>query len=100
MSRRVNRPVDVRVNEGGEPLAFIDCSHDNRFSSGDRTVPVLACLAHWREWIGILDGEPERDVWQVETSLGICELHCLHYVPNAKDGQAPHEDWLLACWMD
>lgn len=36
---------------------------------------VLHVHSFHREWIGALEGEPERDVWKVETARGILELH-------------------------
>jgi hypothetical protein len=45
---------------------------------------VLHVHSHHREWIGALEGEPERDVWKVETARGILELHHIQ------------ESWILA----
>jgi hypothetical protein len=61
-------------------------------------VPVLQRLTTFREWIGILDGEPQRDVWRVETARGICELHYLSY-PDGNTDTAPGS-WLLVGWED
>ena len=36
---------------------------------------VLHVHSFHKEWIGVLEGEPERDVWRVETAKGIVELH-------------------------
>lgn len=58
--------------------------------------PITAVLSHHREWIGILDGEPERDIWIVETPQGIAELHCLRATgEDDKPG-----DWILHRWLD
>ena len=80
MSRRVNTPATVQTDpDTGVPVR-VDGA------------PVLAVLDHWREWIGILQSEPERDVWRVELARGICELHKLHLVHSSC--------WLLAGWED
>ena len=77
MSRIVSRPVSVETDPAtGEPLRVDG-------------VAVRRVLDHWREWIGILQGEPERDLWRLETPHGICEVHCV----------APSH-WLLARWED
>jgi hypothetical protein len=34
--------------------------------------------------VGILDGEPERDIWHVLTARGACELHHLR-LPTVGD---------------
>ena len=67
--------------------------------------PVLSVVAHHREWIGVLDGEPERDVWRVLIGRGVCELHYLHY-PTGSAGDAElaessdNGEWLLVRWED
>lgn len=79
MSRIANRPVSVEIDPAtGEPLRVDG-------------IVVRRVLDHWREWIGILQGEPERDLWrlELETPRGICEVHFLE--PN---------HWLLARWED
>ncbi|MES2465414.1 MAG: hypothetical protein V4671_33010 [Armatimonadota bacterium] len=77
MSRISNRLVSVETDPvTGEPLRV-------------EGVPVRRVLDHWREWIGILQGESERDLWRLETPLGICEVHLLR--PS---------HWLLARWED
>ena len=90
MSRRVNEPVLVDCNTEGEPCAV-------RFAVSTHSFKVLVRLSHWREWIGVLDGEPERDVWMVQLPQGICELHCLRY--PLTEPPSP-ENWLLYRWED
>ena len=92
MSRRVRLPVRVACNGLGEPVALLS----ERFRG---RLPVLARLRRWREWIGALDGEPERDVWQVETPQGICELHCVRF-PAGDAPDAGEGEWLLVRWED
>jgi hypothetical protein len=93
MSRRVNgpegMPTEVTTDEWNRPLTV----------EGE---PVLRRLAYFREWIGILDGEPQLDVWRVETPSGICELHFRSY-PNGeeeKNALDPACVWILARWED
>ncbi|MDX1931201.1 MAG: hypothetical protein SFU56_01210 [Capsulimonadales bacterium] len=90
MSRRVCEPVTVDCFPNGEPYRV-------RFAGAGAYCTVLAIREHWREWLGALDGEPERDIWQVELPQGVCELHCL------RDPLAPPpipEYWLLDRWED
>ena len=75
MSRIVGQPLAVVTNPVGEPC----------WVSGWE---VLHVHSHHREWIGALEGEPERDVWRVETARGILEIH--HVL----------DIWLLARWED
>lgn len=82
MSRRAGHSVVVEVDEEGKPdrlhLAGGERDPPHRpASSAAPVVPVLRILTYHREWIGVLDSEPERDVWLVETTDGICELHRL-----------------------
>ena len=92
MSRRDGRPICVTCDGVGEPAAVL-------FPGALRPLPVLAHLRHWREWIGSLEGESERDVWIVETARGICELHCLRGSPSEEE-PAEGGDWILAAWED
>lgn len=89
MSRRVDRPVRVRADAAGMPLEV-------------EGVPVRRCHDHWREWIGVHDGEPERDIWLAELGSGVCELHRLRWLssdddPERDDGEGR---WLLHAWRD
>ena len=61
--------------------------------------PVIHICAFHREWIGALEGEPERDVWRVETGRGLMELHHLHL---PAEGLVPTDSgtWLLSRWED
>ncbi len=95
MSRCVNLPIYVECDKNGEPIALA-------FGPSRSSVPVLKRMKHWREWIGILDGEPERDIWQVELTSGVCELHCLRY-PCSTETTSLYPssgDWLLYRWED
>jgi hypothetical protein len=107
MSRLVGRPVEV-ICDNGVPVAFrlngpalitpAACPPVN----GGQELQVIGLVAHWREWIGVLDGEPERDVWQVETPHGTCELHCLRHPNDQADepGENDPGEWLLYRWDD
>ena len=90
MSRRDGRRVVVTCDAGGVPqsLALPGAYH---------ALPVLARMEHWREWLGALDGEPERDVWRVETQQGVCELHRLRPPSEEETGEG---EWLLHAWED
>ena len=61
-------------------------------------VPVTNVAARHREWIGVLDGEPERDIWHVDTPRGPCELHHLRH-PSAEEDE-PDGYWILFRWED
>ncbi len=92
MSRLDGRPAHVACDAAGRPAAFT-------LADETRPVPVAAVLDHFREWIGALDGEPERDVWQVETARGVCELHHLRH-PTEDVNDPVGGDWLLFRWED
>jgi hypothetical protein len=82
MSRRLSRLVSVRCDDTGTPLCIL---------TGGISVPVEGVVDDWREWLGVLDGEPQRDVWIVDTASGVYELHRLHDDTDGDDaGQ-----WLL-----
>jgi hypothetical protein len=95
VSRLDGRPAAVTCDAGGQPQAFT-------LPGENRPVPVVTVLDHFREWIGALEGEPQRDVWQVETARGgVCELHYLSH--PTEDGDEPAGDaggWLLYRWED
>ena len=84
MSRLVEgyegRRVAVRSDGEGIPLSV-------------ETAAVQRVLDFWREWVGVLEGEPEVSVWRVETAQGVCELH--HLQPDSREGV-----WLLMRWED
>ena len=45
---------------------------------------VQEVVGFFREWIGVLEGEPQRDVWHVKDASGrLCELHHL-FLPWAR----------------
>lgn len=85
MSRRIDRPARVATDRFGVPTEV----------DGE---PVRRRHDHWREWIGIHDGDPQRDVWLVETDRGICELHYLCH-PDGDDDLGPGR-WLVHAWRD
>ena len=103
MSRLDGRPVSVQADADEKPVALCIGNPDTD------PLPVVRYLTYWREWIGILDGEPERDVWRVETPRGICELHCLRYLSPPQHAEAAgtadpdmvvQKQWLLYRWED
>lgn len=93
MSRRVNQPVAVDAADDGAPVAF--CWHDRWHS-------VRQVLKHTREWIGVLDGEPQRDIFVIRSERGVCELHFSSF-PSDDAGDDTVDGsgtWLLAAWCD
>jgi len=96
VSRLDGRAAEVACNVTGQPQAFT-------LAGEKRPVPVAAVLEHWREWIGALNGEPQRDVWQVETAhCGVCELHHLRHPSHHSDEDNGDQTgaWLLYRWED
>lgn len=85
MSRLDGRPVEVTCDTAGRPEVFT-------ITGESCSLTVRAVFDHWREWIGALDGEPERDVWQVETVRGVCELHHLRHPTEGADEPAAVRD--------
>lgn len=85
MSRRAEREARVDADAHGVPRAVDG-------------FPIRRRLDHWREWIGIHDGEPQRDVWLVETDRGLCELHYLCH-PDGDRDLAPGR-WIVHAWKD
>lgn len=77
--------VAVETDEQGRPV---------RVENG----AISLLLDHWREWIGILEGEPQVDVWKVQTARGICELHRRRY-PDPS-GRLDPGCWFLVRWED
>lgn len=98
MSRIVQIPIGVECDADGQPVSLV-IEHKLPL------YPVLHHLAHWREWIGVLDGEPQRDVWKIEIERGVCEIH---YLSFPKDGESESDpalgerisEWVLARWED
>lgn len=91
MSRLDGRWAAVRCDGLGRPATFVP--------SGSRTeVAVLDWASHHREWIGLLDGESQRDVWLISTNKGTCELHRLSR-PQSDDDDDGGE-WVLFRWED
>jgi hypothetical protein len=86
MSRLDGRIISVETDSDGNPIAFI--------LPGSPRDEVRQQLTYWREWIGILSGEPERDVWRVQTPRGICEIHCL------RPATVTTAMWVLHSWED
>lgn len=91
MSRLDGRYTQVTLNSMAAPAGFT--------ISGERSpIAVTGVVEHFREWIGVLDGELERDVWRVDTPHGTCELHHLKH-PCAEDAE-PQGEWILFRWED
>jgi hypothetical protein len=91
MSRLDGRYLTVETDPRGRPTQFTP--------HGDRAVPVTGWSKHWREWIGVLDGQPERAIWQVVTEQGACELHHLRQ-PTDEDEEPAGGEWVLFRWED
>ena len=86
MSRLDGRHADVQTDPLGRPTRFV--------ASGSRQeVAVHGWASHHREWIGVLDGEAQRDVWLVATNRGVCELHRLSR--PASDDEEDGGEWVL-----
>jgi hypothetical protein len=103
MSRLDGRYAQVETDADGQPLAFT--VHGTRDG-----IAVTGVADYWREWIGVLEGEPERDIWRLETSQGACELHHMR-TPQENSGgdNESHESvtkeqgvdaWVLFRWED
>lgn len=83
--------------------ATVECDGNGRLASvqvaGEHWPwEVIRVVSHWREWLGALDGEPERDIWHVLTRRGGCELHGL--CPLGAEENAPPAQWILFRWDD
>ncbi len=94
MSRIVNTPLAVVCDVDDKPVSF-------RWRRD--SIAVLTVCHHWREWVGALDGEAERDIWRVDTAQGIAELHHLHAASLAEGEEAdnsPPGQWILYRWED
>ncbi len=72
-------------------------------SFGRTRLAVTGVMDAWREWYDVLDGGPERDIWILETSGGICEVHGVRAAvadsPQG-DSERPCDQWLLCRWED
>ena len=91
MSRIDGRWATVACGEDGQPASVQ--------VRGERSPwEVLRIVSHWREWLGALEGEPERDIWHVLTARGGCELHGL--CPPSAGEEAPPAQWVLWRWDD
>lgn len=91
MSRLDGRYADVTLDAESRPISFL-------IRGDEGTIWVTDWAKHWREWIGILNGNFERDIWHVETSQGTCELHHLRQ-PTIKDAE-PAGYWMIFRWED
>lgn len=91
MSRLDGRYTDVAVDDEAKPSSFTI-----RGEKG--AICVTGIAKHWREWIGILNGNAERHIWHVETPRGTCELHHLRQ-PTVKDAE-PVGYWMIYRWED
>ncbi len=91
MSRLDGRYADVQEDDAGGLSGFT--------ARGNRgIIPVTGKIEHFREWVGALEGAPERDIWRVETPRGTCELHHLRH-PTVEDDE-PNGYWLIFRWDD
>lgn len=96
MSRIVDIPITVETLEDAgyitpAPAAIV-------FLDGTPSLPVVRVLGFHRQWVGILQGEPERDVWCVETGRGIARLYGIRR--QTADGEGEVAGWLLHAWED
>jgi len=82
MSRCLGRPVKVQCDGRGVP-AFI--------LTGRASLPICGIIDGWREWFGAIFGEPERDVWIVDTPKGVYELHCIRFPEKDAPGDSQTE---------
>ncbi len=96
VSRLDVRPILVDCDEAGCPIAF-------RGLGAAHPLPIRTVVDHRREWLGALDGEPECDVWVVETPAGVVELRRLRHPDGGEDGTEGPRDadqWGLHRWED
>jgi hypothetical protein len=85
MSRRLDQEIPVESDGDGVPAVV-------------GGVAVRQVVEHWREWIGIHDGEPQRDIWVVDIGCGIAEVHCLSWPDGDVENGEGH--WVLHAWRD
>jgi hypothetical protein len=89
VSRLVNLPVEVEVNAAGEPVAV-------HVPGNPEPIPVDDLGEHYVMWVGVLRGEPQREVFQAKFGGAIGELHCLRkHGDRSKPG-----DWVIHRGMD
>ena len=126
MSRYASNTASGIVNSGFiNSLTVNSVIFDNgvpaEVAFGQVRLPVVGIVDAWREWYDVLGGEPERDVWILETERGICEIHGLRAVPGKdtqgsdqtregnktqkgnetrEDGERPCDQWVLCRWED
>ena len=92
MSRVVDQAVLVSLNNRGVPTAIVIPRPDGGVA---QTLLVYRSFGHQRRYVDAIQGEPERDIWQVEVEGGrIGELHRL------RDPGGSTESWVLYRWQD
>lgn len=92
MSRYADKTATVITGSDGEPTEV---------SFGRTRLVVTGIMDAWREWYDVLDGGPERDIWILETSGGVCEVHGLRAaLADQSQAEPPCDQWLLCRWED
>ena len=94
MSRLAVKAVQVICTPEGMPTVII---------TGRTRFVVGGIVDRWREWFDVNDGEPEREVWIVDTDGGMCEVHGLRPFPSSEppgEEDVPCAEWLLCRWED
>ena len=92
MSRYADKPAVVIFGSNGVPAEVL---------FGRTRLTVTGVMDAWREWYDVLDGGPERDIWILETSGGICEVHGLRAaIADQSQVERPCDQWLLCRWED
>lgn len=95
MSRLAAKAVQVICTPEGMPTVII---------TGRTRLLVGGIVDRWREWFDVLDGEPEHEVWVLDTDAGICEVHGLRPYPSTEpqpgEVDVPCAEWLLCRWED
>lgn len=95
MSRRAAKFVQVLCTPEGVPAVIV---------TGRTRLLVCGVADRWREWFDVLDGEPEHEVWVLDTDGGVCEVHGLRPCPSTEsppgEEDVPCAEWLLCRWED
>lgn len=87
--------VTTRV-PSGEPCALVLPAERGGVA---KVCIITRCLSYQRRYVNAAQGEPEVDIWQIETEDGrLGELHRLRASSDSDTARA--EEWRLYRWLD